>query len=38
LLKVTTAPARLDKITRLAREFRTFAKIFADILSAPATC
>ncbi len=33
LMKVTTAPARVDKITRLAREFRTFTKIFADILS-----
>ena len=28
----TTNPARLDQITRLAREFRTFTKIFADIL------
>src|SRR5258708_27702698 len=33
LMKVTTAPARVDKVTRLAREFRTFTKIFADILS-----
>src|SRR5258708_54468 len=33
LMKVTTAPARVDKITRLASEFRTFTKIFADILS-----
>jgi methyl-accepting chemotaxis protein/CHASE3 domain sensor protein len=31
-MKVTTNPARLDQITRLAREFRTFTKIFADIL------
>jgi methyl-accepting chemotaxis protein len=33
LMKTTTAPARVDKITRLAREFRTFTKIFADIVS-----
>jgi methyl-accepting chemotaxis protein len=33
LMKATTAPARVDKVTRLAREFRTFTKIFADILS-----
>src|SRR5207237_2167542 len=31
-MKGTTHPARLDQITRLAREFRTFTKIFADIL------
>jgi methyl-accepting chemotaxis protein len=31
-MKGTTNPARLDQITRLAREFRTFTKIFADIL------
>jgi methyl-accepting chemotaxis protein len=31
-MKATTNPARLDQITRLAREFRTFTKIFADIL------
>jgi methyl-accepting chemotaxis protein len=27
-----TNPARLDQITRLAREFKSFTKIFADIL------
>jgi methyl-accepting chemotaxis protein len=31
-MKGTTNSARLDQITRLAREFRTFTKIFADIL------
>jgi methyl-accepting chemotaxis protein len=31
-MRGTTHPARLDQITRLAREFRTFTKIFADIL------
>jgi methyl-accepting chemotaxis protein len=31
-MKGTTDPARLDQVTRLAREFRTFTKIFADIL------
>jgi methyl-accepting chemotaxis protein len=31
-MKGTTNPARLDQITRLAREFRTFSKIFAEIL------
>jgi methyl-accepting chemotaxis protein len=31
-MKGTTNPARLDQITRLAREFRAFSKIFADIL------
>ena len=31
-MKGTTNPASLDQITRLAREFRTFTKIFADIL------
>jgi methyl-accepting chemotaxis protein len=31
-MKGTTNPARLEQITRLAREFRSFAKIFADIL------
>jgi methyl-accepting chemotaxis protein len=31
-MKGTTNPARLDQITRLAREFKTFTKIFADIL------
>jgi methyl-accepting chemotaxis protein len=31
-MKSTANPARLDQITRLAREFRTFTKIFADIL------
>jgi methyl-accepting chemotaxis protein/CHASE3 domain sensor protein len=33
LMKATTAPVRVDKVTRLAREFRTFTKIFADIVS-----
>ena len=31
-MRGTTNPARLDQITRLAREFRIFTKIFADIL------
>jgi methyl-accepting chemotaxis protein len=31
-MKASTAPARLDQITRLAREFRTFTEIFADIV------
>src|SRR6185437_10319625 len=31
-MKGTTNPARLDQVTRLARVFRTFTKIFADIL------
>ncbi len=31
-MRGTTNPAGLDQITRLAREFRTFTKIFADIL------
>jgi methyl-accepting chemotaxis protein len=31
-MRGTTNPARLEQITRLAREFRTFTKIFADIL------
>jgi methyl-accepting chemotaxis protein len=31
-MKRTANPARLDQITRLAREFRAFTKIFADIL------
>jgi methyl-accepting chemotaxis protein len=31
-MKGTTNPARLDQVTRLAREFRTFTKIFADTL------
>ena len=31
-MKGTTTPASLDQITRLAREFRTFTKIFADII------
>jgi methyl-accepting chemotaxis protein len=33
LMRVTTAPVRLDKITRLASEFRSFTRIFADIVS-----
>jgi methyl-accepting chemotaxis protein len=31
-MKGTTNPARLDQITRLAREFGIFSKIFAEIL------
>ena len=31
-MKGTTNPARLEQITRLAREFNIFTKIFADIL------
>jgi methyl-accepting chemotaxis protein len=31
-MKGTTNPARLDQVTRLAREFTTFTKIFADTL------
>ena len=31
-MRGTTNPAGLEQITRLAREFRTFTKIFADIL------
>ena len=31
-MKGTTNPARLDQITRLAGEFESFTKIFADIL------
>jgi methyl-accepting chemotaxis protein len=31
-MRGTTNPARLDQITRLAREFNSFTKIFADIL------
>jgi len=31
-MRGTTNPTRLDQITRLANEFRTFTKIFADIL------
>jgi methyl-accepting chemotaxis protein len=31
-MKGTTNAARLDQVTRLAREFRTFTRIFADIL------
>src|SRR5450756_2594309 len=31
-MKRSTNPARLDQITRLAREFNVFTKIFADIL------
>jgi methyl-accepting chemotaxis protein len=31
-MKGATNPARLDQVTRLAREFRTFTKIFAEIL------
>ena len=31
-MKGTTNPARLNQITRLAREFRAFTKIFAEIL------
>jgi methyl-accepting chemotaxis protein len=31
-MRGTTNPARLEQITRLAREFQTFTRIFADIL------
>ena len=31
-MRGTTAAGRLDQVTRLAREFRAFTKIFADIL------
>src|SRR3984893_18201873 len=31
-MKKTTNPARLDQVTRLAREFNIFTKIFADIV------
>src|SRR5437764_867905 len=31
-MRGTTDPARLERITKLAREFRAFTKIFADIL------
>lgn len=31
-MRGTTDPARLDQVTRLAREFTLFTKIFADIL------
>ena len=31
-MKNTTNPARLNQITRLAREFKAFTKIFADIV------
>jgi methyl-accepting chemotaxis protein len=31
-MRGTTNPARLDQITRLAREFQSFSKIFADIV------
>jgi methyl-accepting chemotaxis protein len=31
-MRGTTNPARLEQITRLAREFQAFTKIFADIL------
>jgi methyl-accepting chemotaxis protein len=31
-MKGTSNPARLDQINRLAREFQTFTRIFADIL------
>jgi methyl-accepting chemotaxis protein len=31
-MKGTTNPARLEQVTRLAREFRAFTRIFADIL------
>ncbi|KJC39014.1 chemotaxis protein [Bradyrhizobium sp. LTSP885] len=32
--KGTTSPARLEQVTKLEREFRTFTKIFADIVRA----
>jgi methyl-accepting chemotaxis protein len=31
-MKGTTNPAQLDQVTRLAREFHSFSKVFADIL------
>ena len=31
-MRGTANPARLDQITRLAREFQNFSKIFADIV------
>ena len=31
-MKGTTDPARLEQVTKLAREFRAFTKIFAEIL------
>jgi len=31
-MRGTTNPARLEQVTKLAREFRAFTKIFADIL------
>ncbi|MGN6287617.1 MAG: methyl-accepting chemotaxis protein [Afipia sp.] len=31
-MRMTVDPGRLDKVTRLSREFRTFANIFADVL------
>ena len=31
-MRSTTDPSRLERVTKLAREFRTFTKIFADIL------
>ena len=33
-MKSTTNPARLNQITRLAREFHAFTKIFADVVKA----
>ncbi len=33
-MKTTTNPARINQITRLAREFRAFTKIFADVVKA----
>jgi methyl-accepting chemotaxis protein len=33
-MKSTTNPARVNQITRLAREFHAFTKIFADVLKA----
>ena len=35
-MKGTTNPARRDQVARLAKEFQTFSKIFADILTAQA--
>ncbi|HEY8337240.1 MAG TPA: HAMP domain-containing methyl-accepting chemotaxis protein [Tardiphaga sp.] len=32
-MKVTTSPARVDQVTRLARDFKNFTKIFADIVA-----
>src|SRR5579859_1678291 len=33
-MRTTTNPARINQITRLAREFHAFTKIFADVVKA----